>query len=306
MQGSQTEISIIEALDHIYEYEDLFDVVVIIRGGGSQIDLSCFDNYNLAYHITQFPLPVITGIGHEKDNTIVDLVAHTRLKTPTAVAEFLIGEVAGFDQQIEEAKEKFTDLVTERLEEANQKVERLAGKYGPLIRAIMNRNLQILNQSSWQLDYLTKSSITDHEYRLDRKEEALIRNTRQMINSKANELKVMVGLISSGIRIIIPAKINQLKNSISTTGHLARKRLTNESFSLEFAAQKVYLTDPKHVLARGYSITTHNGIVLKNISLVSINDIIKTRLHEGTMLSNVSVKNKSDNLLQGKNLSGDQ
>jgi exodeoxyribonuclease VII large subunit len=104
MQGSQTEISVIEALDHIYEYEDLFDVVVIIRGGGSQIDLSCFDNYNLAYHITQFPLPVITGIGHEKDNTIVDLVAHTRLKTPTAVAEFLIGEVAGFDQQIEEAR----------------------------------------------------------------------------------------------------------------------------------------------------------------------------------------------------------
>jgi exodeoxyribonuclease VII large subunit len=306
MQGSQTEISIIEALDHIYEYEDLFDVVVIIRGGGSQIDLSCFDNYNLAYHITQFPLPVITGIGHEKDNTIVDLVAHTRLKTPTAVAEFLIGEVAGFDQQIEEAKEKFTDLVTERLEEANQKVERLAGKYGPLIRAIMNRNLQILNQSSWQLDYLTKSSITDHKYRLDGKEEALIRNTRQMIMSKANELKVMVGLISSGIRIIIPAKMNQLKNSISTTGHLARKRLTNESFSLEFAAQKVYLTDPEHVLARGYSITTRNGIVLKNISLVSINDIIKTRLHEGTMLSNVSVKNKSDNLLQGKNLLGDQ
>jgi exodeoxyribonuclease VII large subunit len=86
MQGPQTEVSVIRALERIYEYEDLFDVVVIIRGGGSQFDLSCFDNYNIAFHVAQFPLPVITGIGHEKDNSVVDLVAHTRLKTPTAVA----------------------------------------------------------------------------------------------------------------------------------------------------------------------------------------------------------------------------
>lgn len=78
--------------------------MVIIRGGGSQADLSCFDNYNLAYYITQFPLPVITGIGHEKDDSIVDLVAHTRLKTPTAVAEFLITGVAQFDLQLDELK----------------------------------------------------------------------------------------------------------------------------------------------------------------------------------------------------------
>jgi len=81
MQGAEAVPSIIRALERIFQYEDFFDAVVIIRGGGATADLSSFDNYELAINITQFPLPVITGIGHEKDDTIIDLVAHTRLKT---------------------------------------------------------------------------------------------------------------------------------------------------------------------------------------------------------------------------------
>ena len=90
MQGKETEAGIIKALDRIASISDKFDLVVIIRGGGSQTDLSWFDNYNIAFYVTQFPLPVITGIGHEKDLSVTDIVAHRSLKTPTAVADFLI------------------------------------------------------------------------------------------------------------------------------------------------------------------------------------------------------------------------
>jgi exodeoxyribonuclease VII large subunit len=86
MQGEEAEKSIINALDQIFESLEKFDIIVIIRGGGSQADLNCFNSYWLAYHITQFPLPVLTGIGHERDQTIADLVAFNNLKTPTAVA----------------------------------------------------------------------------------------------------------------------------------------------------------------------------------------------------------------------------
>lgn len=287
MQGMQAESSILEALDHIYKFEDFFDVVVIIRGGGSQLDLSCFDNYNIAYHITQFPLPVVTGIGHEKDITITDLVAHTQLKTPTAVAEFLIGEVSAFDQHLDEAREKFTNLVTEQLEEANQKIERLAMTYGPMSRTKISTNSQFLNQRARHLDYLIKSSIKDHEYILDRKMEALKQSIRQVITSKSSSLRELGGLISSGLRMIIPVKKNQLKNNITATGYLAAKRLTRESFHLEFAVQKVYLTDPKHVLARGYSITIHNGVVLKDSHQVVEDDTIVTILHQGKLKSKI-------------------
>lgn len=93
MQGDKTEESVIAALDRIYSRKDSFDLVVIIRGGGSASDLSCFDSYLLAANCAQFPLPVITGIGHERDETVLDMVAHTRMKTPTAVAEFLISRM---------------------------------------------------------------------------------------------------------------------------------------------------------------------------------------------------------------------
>ena len=86
MQGEQTTASVIAALERIYEYEELFDLVVLIRGGGSQTDLGSFDSYDLAAHVAQFPLPVLSGIGHERDETIVDRVAHLRVKTPTAAA----------------------------------------------------------------------------------------------------------------------------------------------------------------------------------------------------------------------------
>ena len=94
MQGDRSEGSIISALEQIYEHKQLFDVVVIIRGGGASSDLSCFDSYALATNCAQFPLPIISGIGHERDVTVLDAVSHTRVKTPTAAAEFLINKAA--------------------------------------------------------------------------------------------------------------------------------------------------------------------------------------------------------------------
>ena len=93
MQGDGVEQSLLKALDAIYAREQEFDVVVIIRGGGATSDLTGFDTYDLAAAVAQFPLPVITGIGHERDDTVLDMVSHTRVKTPTAAAEFLIGRM---------------------------------------------------------------------------------------------------------------------------------------------------------------------------------------------------------------------
>ena len=103
MQGNQVEQSVLSALDEVYSRLREFDVVVIIRGGGATSDLSGFDTYLLAAACAQFPLPVITGIGHERDDTVLDSVAHTRVKTPTAAAELLISRMA-------EAADRLFDL----------------------------------------------------------------------------------------------------------------------------------------------------------------------------------------------------
>lgn len=90
MQGEQTESSVLTALEKIYNFHDFFDAVVIIRGGGATSDLMAFDSYLLAAACAQFPIPVISGIGHERDDTVLDLVAYHRAKTPTAVADYLV------------------------------------------------------------------------------------------------------------------------------------------------------------------------------------------------------------------------
>lgn len=112
MQGVAAEQSIIDALTAIAEQETEFDAVAIIRGGGSTNDLNCFNSYRLASYIAQFPLPVLTGIGHDKDVSVSDMVAHTMLKTPTAVAVWLYDRSAEADGAIEQAAIRLRDLCT--------------------------------------------------------------------------------------------------------------------------------------------------------------------------------------------------
>ena len=126
MQGNEAGSSIISALHSVFRKSDEYDIVVIIRGGGAVTDLDCFDNYNVASHVAQFPLPVITGIGHERDETIVDMVANTRLKTPTAAAEFLISGIRQYEETVDELAETVDSLAKEILDEEIDFVDNLA------------------------------------------------------------------------------------------------------------------------------------------------------------------------------------
>ena len=125
MQGERVEESIIAALDRIYAQLDRWDVVVIIRGGGATSDLSGFDTYLLAASCAQFPLPIITGIGHERDDTVVDIVAHTRVKTPTAAAEYLIGKMDKCADVLDEMSARLMQGVQNRLLWEQRRIENL-------------------------------------------------------------------------------------------------------------------------------------------------------------------------------------
>jgi exodeoxyribonuclease VII large subunit len=104
MQGEHAARSIIQALGAIAQQEEEWDIVVIIRGGGASTDLSCFDDYSLASHCAQFPLPIIAGIGHTRDVSVVDMVVHTSVKTPTAAAEWLIEKVTQQAERVSQLK----------------------------------------------------------------------------------------------------------------------------------------------------------------------------------------------------------
>lgn len=124
MQGADVESSLIRALDSIAENINDWDVVVIIRGGGSAADLSGFDSLLLAEYVAQFPIPIITGIGHERDDTVIDLIAHTRVKTPTAAAEMIISHQLDEWNHLCDLAEQLRSGVTNSLNNAKNYLEK--------------------------------------------------------------------------------------------------------------------------------------------------------------------------------------
>ncbi|MDR1983540.1 MAG: exodeoxyribonuclease VII large subunit [Prevotellaceae bacterium] len=140
MQGKDAEASIIAAIDEVYNDVDNFDILVIIRGGGSVSDLSCFDSYLLASHIAQIPIPVITGIGHDKDMSVADMVANTMTKTPTAAAEFLIDCAAQQDFYLNDIAEQLTSIVKIQLQNESYKLHDISIQLKNTASIIIERN----------------------------------------------------------------------------------------------------------------------------------------------------------------------
>ena len=139
MQGAAAEESIIEALCSVAARMEDFDAVVLIRGGGSKSDLNCFNAYRLCAHVAQFPLPVVTGIGHDKDTSVADMVAHTALKTPTAVAGWLVGRMAETDGWLDYAALQLHDTTTAAMHASEVRLERLSGEVRRLSGELLTR-----------------------------------------------------------------------------------------------------------------------------------------------------------------------
>lgn len=137
MQGAAAEESIVAALCAVADRMDEFDAVVIIRGGGSASDLNCFNAYRLCAHVAQFPLPVLTGIGHDKDTSVADMVAHTALKTPTAVAGWLVERMAGIDGWLDYAALQLHDATRGAMHTSEVRLERLAGEIRQSARELL-------------------------------------------------------------------------------------------------------------------------------------------------------------------------
>lgn len=142
LQGAQTAPSVIAALDSIMAEVDSFDCVVIIRGGGAVSDLVSFDDYDLASNVAQFPLPIIVGIGHERDVTVLDFVANTRVKTPTAAAEVLIGRMSEAYENIRRLARAIMGTVAERIASERQQLAYWDGNLPALARNVIDRARQ--------------------------------------------------------------------------------------------------------------------------------------------------------------------
>lgn len=173
MQGDAAEDSVIQALDAIAEREEMFDVVAIVRGGGSTSDLALFDSYRIASHVAQFPLPIITGIGHDKDISVTDMVAHTMCKTPTAVAT-LLAELADMELgAIESLTQQLRDSVVLRINSERMHLERSTADLTRTTSVALNGWSMRLDNAEERLHNDLRSRLTEEHRRLTSAEDII-------------------------------------------------------------------------------------------------------------------------------------
>ena len=200
MQGERTEASVIAALDRIYQHQDLFDVVVIIRGGGATSDLNSFDSYLLAANCAQFPLPIITGIGHERDDTVVDLVAHTRMKTPTAVAEFLISRMDSVGEELESLRQDVSLLAMDILSRQKNYLQLVTTRFPSIVTSRIERNRSGLQTIASRLPAMASGLLSRRQSVLENTELRL----RNGITSKLSESGRFIQLTGQFIKMASP------------------------------------------------------------------------------------------------------
>lgn len=170
MQGEKAEASILESLDKVLERLDEFDVLVMIRGGGAVSDLDCFDSYLLSASLAQFPLPVLTGIGHTRDVSVVDMVAKLPLKTPTAVADFIINHTRSLEEKIDSYIELLSRSVTVLLDKQARKLDQSLTLLPLYANRLLDRKLHTLELMERSLELMSPESILKKGYAIVEKQ----------------------------------------------------------------------------------------------------------------------------------------
>ena len=243
MQGKETVASVTAALDRINLHLDLFDCVVIIRGGGSTSDLNSFDDYSLASNVAQFPLPVVVGIGHERDVTILDYVACRRVKTPTAAAELLIGCGVEALAHIDELRDTIVNTAREYITEAKRQIQYISGTIPLIAGNIVERNSARLQHIMQIVPLTAQNRIAQGNERLN----FLIKSMSQASAQAIAREKMRLTALYDKVQILSPQ--NTLRRGYSLT--------TLNGHAVTDASQ----------LAPGDNITTHfaNGKVVSTV-----------------------------------------
>jgi exodeoxyribonuclease VII large subunit len=266
MQGNEADSSVTAALEKIFEREDEFDVVVVIRGGGSQSDLHCFNSYRIAASIAQFPLPVLTGIGHDRDETIADRVANMALKTPTAVAEYLIHQAKSFDDYLQDLSQRLVEAVTEAMQQPIGHIREQSQRLQRIMQTSVHRQDKKLMMYRFRLNDMVREVIAQHQ-------------------SKRVNMAIS---IQSVVKHTLTERKNKFPELERRIHNSVRAKLKTEEAKATWLSDKLHLLNPERLLERGYSITLSNGKIVRSISGLTAGQKLETRLSDGTVESVVN------------------
>ncbi len=273
LQGENAVNSIMNQMERISRVKHHFDAVAIIRGGGGDVGLACYNSYELARAIALFPLPVFTGIGHSTNETVAEMVAFKNAITPTELADFLLQKFHNFSVPLNKAKETIFDKCTRLLQDKN--ISMLNS-----VRYFKSVTLSRLAQNKNEVQQQIKALQQQSAWFVQQKQERHVYQNRLLIE------KGSVQILKSNRKVIDDA----MKNILSETIHFF-SRQWNDITGVE---KTLEILDPANVLKRGYSITLANGKVLKSVGMTGAGTALKTIIADGHIISTVNSVSKNE------------
>lgn len=268
VQGDQNAGQLLSKLIEIYNSGIPYDAVVITRGGGAQTDFLLFDNYRIARAVAKFPIPIITGIGHQKDQSITDLMVHTQTKTPTKAAEFIIAHNRNFEQAL-------LSLQKDILIASQQLLSAHNNELGDTRHGILMGAKDILAKKKEML------SSVNH---------GIIEQSRTLLFSQNRKLLQLSSKAIATTRIILANRKNSTAAATEKLKRIALAKLTEHNVKMEGYSTTVKLMSPANILKKGYGIVKVDGEIVSNADKINEGTVIEVILADTNIRSTVIEK----------------
>ena len=270
LQGDVAVQSIMNALEKIKKVKSYFDVVVIVRGGGAEVGMTCYNHYDLCKAIAEFPLPILTGIGHSTNLNVAEMIAYRNEITPSKLAAFLIQTFREFDHEVKEAQRLIVDYSKKVLVQVNQSFDSQLRLFKQVASSYTKRVRQEIDSEQQQLTRSTKVYLKHHKDQLNYFQNEFGHAAKRCITLNHNQL--------SQLTILLKPSVNSIFEKSS-----------KDIVQLE---KTVRILSPENVLKRGYSLTLFKGKTISSNNLPSDNDEIETITSESTLKSKIIIVEK--------------
>ena len=268
LQGDRAILTITEQLSQREKKQELFDCVVIIRGGGGDVGLSCYDNYELARRVATFPLPVISGIGHSTNETVTELVSFANKITPTEVAYFLIQQFHDFALKVQDLQDRCLEYVNQTCTAHHQYLEKFSKEMRIIGSQIITRQHDKIENFSKQLRLMSGQTFAYH---------------KEKIISSSRQLKLLS-------KQLIDIQKDNCESNKKQLIFLSQNIVEKQKEKLSVMEKQITLLHPDNVLKRGFSITYLNGHAVTDTAALSENKEITTKLYKGEITSIITSK----------------
>ncbi|WP_336518113.1 exodeoxyribonuclease VII large subunit [Pollutibacter soli] len=285
LQGDKAAAEITAQLNRIRKVIAHFDVVAIIRGGGGDIGLSCYNNYTLAQTICTFPAPVITGIGHSTNETVAELVSFQNAITPTKLAEYLIQQFHDFSVPVQEAEARIIEFAESIIAENKYALLSTVKLFRSVTENILLRNKNFADQIGTAVQKQISFRFHHERARLNNLKFSLTRSSAEAIGAGRMNLKNSGRILQKDSVMSIKAKKQEVEQFADQLRQQVSQQISYSLLRIDSIEKNVRNLSPENVLRRGYSITRSKGKLVRNAEDVNPGDHLSTTLYSGNVTS---------------------